>query len=162
MTIKVKLITNLSIIEVQLIFVPSYRTKSSQKYATFNFLSLLYKLQSQLRCENWHLWYHLFSVVLIALIALCNFDSGKFFIIWVIHFWNKCVYSRSNTLSDLKPILLEKLPFFKSLVKEYFVLLSVLWHLHSQGNQWSTDVINSQLCSSVFPWDTEVEFFPYC
>ena len=67
-----------------------------------------------------------------------NFSCSS--IIWQINFWNEWLYSRSNTLSDLKPILFEFL-FIMSLVKEYRVLLSVLWHLQSQGNKWSNDVI---------------------
>ena len=61
-------------------------------------------------------------------------------IIWEISFWNERLHSRSSTLSDLKPILFEFL-FIMSLVKEYGVLLSVLWHLQSQGNKWGNDVI---------------------
>ena len=67
-----------------------------------------------------------------------NFSCSS--IIWEISFWNERLHSRSSTLSDLKPILFEFL-FIMSLVKEYGVLLSVLWHLQSQGNKWGNDVI---------------------
>ena len=49
-------------------------------------------------------------------------------------FCNERVYSRSNTLSDLKSILFEKLLFIMSFVKEYCVLLSVLSEFPFQGN----------------------------